>query len=167
LKRSLALLQIAGLAACSTSSIDHPAPVFEPVPASWQQSDEWQFIVTDGNQQALGYLRLNLTDRPLESEDCDVSGWYRADVIENKLDYELAAELAPGYSIKGPWITVDLTATTCNIGYKMVGTITNDGAAGHFNFVHSLGGENVGKFRARPADTLRNGDDQQAFSIEN
>lgn len=114
----------------------------------------------------MGYLRLYLTDRPLESEDCDVSGWYRADVIENELDYRLAAELAPGYTISGPWLTVDLAATSCNIGYKMIGTITDDGAAGHFNFVHSLGGENIGKFLARPAEKTKKSDDKQAFPIE-
>lgn len=166
MRRIYAILLLAGMTACSTPGYDNEDSVFQALPQSWQRSDEWQFFVADNNQEPLGDLRLYLTNRPLESEDCDVTGWYRADVIENNLNYKLEAELAPGYKIIGPWITLDLAATSCNIGYKMVGTVTDQGAKGHFNFVHSLGGENIGEFLALPADAKQDGDDKQAFSIE-
>lgn len=153
------LVSLTLCAACSATKTKDDVGFFDAAPEGWRQADEWLFFVAGRDREPLGYLRLYLTRSPLESEDCDVSEWYRADVIENELDYEIDAELAPGYKIIGPWITVDLSATSCNIGYKMVGTATNDGAAGHFNVVHSLGGGNIGEFMAIPADDARGNDD--------
>ena len=144
------LLAFALLVACQAPGYDHRPEIFSAVPARWQQAGEWQFYVTDMNDEPAGELVLLLSSTPLESESCDTSGWYRADVIDNTLDMELAAEMIPGYMISGPWITVDLSATSCNTGYKLIGTLSENGASGHVSFVHSIGGEHIGNFVAMP-----------------
>ena len=58
--------------------------------------------------------------------------------------------MQPTYEIRGPWITIDLTGTICNVGYRFLGELGDDGATGFFNYSHKMGGENIGRFVATP-----------------
>jgi len=115
----------------------------------------WQFDFFDTNNQSLGYLLLAFTGEGIDEPTCGNDYWKKMVVLEDRLDFDFGVESRPAYSINGPWLTIDLTASVCYIDHMLIGDITQDGATGFFNFSHKLGGYNIGKFTARPYSGAR------------
>jgi hypothetical protein len=110
----------------------------------------WQFDFVDTNNEPLGYLLLAFTDERIDEPTCGNDYWKKMVLLENNLDFDFGVESLPAYFINGPWLTIDLTASVCYIDHTLIGDITQEGAAGFFNFSHQLGGYNIGRFTARP-----------------
>ena len=77
-------------------------------------------------------------------------GWKKAVVLVDTLEVDFGFEISPAYNIHGRWLTIDLTASVCDAGYKLFGQLDDEGAAGNFNYAHLLGGYNIGTFTASP-----------------
>jgi len=117
--------------------------------------DVWQFDFVDTNNESLGYLLLALTDDSVAEPTCGNDYWKKMVILEDSLDFDFGVESRPAYTVNGPWLTADLTASVCYIGHMLIGEFTPDGASGFFNFSHKLGGYNIGRFTARPYSAER------------
>jgi len=137
------------LAACAADP--QPATVWTPAttPEAWRRPANWAFEIVDHDRRPLGQVTLRLTTRP--SEACGEPGWRRAIIVDDNLDLGVGVVKSPAFRIVGPWLVVDLTSSTCSAGHRLVGDLGPDGATGFFNYAHRLGGENLGRFVARPA----------------
>ncbi|MDH4107607.1 MAG: hypothetical protein OEW35_04775 [Gammaproteobacteria bacterium] len=145
---SILAIQLVLIAACATPP--DPAPYTSATtPESWRRAADWEFEITDPDERPLGRLTLRLTSRP--SRSCGEPGWRRAVIIDDRLDLGIGVVKNPAFRIVGPWLVVDLTSTTCSAGHRLVGDLYADRAEGFFNYAHRLGGENLGRFVARPA----------------
>lgn len=89
------------------------------------------------------------TDDAVGSDACVGDHWRKALVMGNKLDFDFGVELQPAYNIDGPWLTVELTASSCSLHHRFVGDVSNDGATGSFHYVHALGATIIGTFSAK------------------
>jgi len=143
------LLALLLLGACASN----PVPV-DPVraaatPDAWRQPADWEFDIVDREDRPLGQVTLRLTNRP--SAACGETGWNRAIIVDDRLDLGIGVVKSPAFRIVGPWLVVDLTSSTCSAGHRLVGDLSPGGAEGFFNYAHRLGGENLGRFVARPA----------------
>jgi len=118
-------------------------------PEAWRRPADWAFEVVDRDERPLGQVTLRLTAR--HSDACGEPGWLRAIIVEDHLDLGVGIVKNPAFRIVGPWLVVDLTSSTCSAGHRLVGDLGPDGATGFFNYAHRLGGENLGRFVARPA----------------
>lgn len=130
--------------------VNDTAIMAQITPAQWRQPGMWKFEVFDNDRQALGHIVLYLTGEDIGAGYCVDDYWKEAIVMDNKLNVELSFEARPAYNVKGPWLTVDLTATTCNVHHNLVGDVDGEGAAGTYNYIHLLGSFNVGTFTASP-----------------
>lgn len=158
------------LGACAQSDTepelsDEPSVFAAVQTTTGRLSQHWKFEITAADDTALGDIELLLTNEVFEQLECDGQAWRRAEVIDNGLEYDIGDDISPAFILRGPWLTIDLAATTCNMGYRLVGTLTGQAATGHFSFVHSLGGEYVGTFTGVPI--VSDGDDDQALPVEN
>lgn len=144
-----AALSLLVLAACAADP--QPAMVLKPAttPEAWRRPANWAFEIVDRDQRPLGQVTLRLTTRP--SDACGEPGWRRAIIVDDHLDLGVGVVKSPAFRIVGPWLVVDLTSSTCSAGHRLVGDLGPDGARGYFNYAHRLGGENLGRFVARPA----------------
>ena len=93
---------------------------------------------------------LLLTQEDIGTESCVDQYWKKALVIDDSLDFDVGFEKQPAYNIKGPWLTIDLTASTCNVHHRLIGDVNSDGATGSFNYLDLLGSYNIGTFTASP-----------------
>lgn len=119
-------------------------------PIRWQTAATWEFHITDAEQRDLGTIVLRLSPDVVEEDSCAKTGWRKAIVMEDNLDFDFSADKQPAFNISANWITIDLTATVCNVNHVLIGELVEDGAAGHFNYSHPLGGYSVGTFKATP-----------------
>ena len=115
----------------------------------------WRFDFVDTHHESLGHLLLAFTNESIDEPSCGNDYLKKMVVLEDGLDFDFGVESRPAYSINGPWLTVDLTASVCYIDHKLIGDITQGGAAGFFNYSHKLGGYNIGRFTARPFSVAR------------
>jgi hypothetical protein len=113
----------------------------------------WQFDFVDTEQRSRGYLLLAFTDELVDQPTCGNDYWKKIVVLDDGLDFDLSVEPRPAYTVNGPWLTMDLTASVCYLDHKLIGDITPDGASGFFNFSHQLGGYNIGKFTANQPES--------------
>lgn len=155
------------LTACAASAPVDDHSLFPVLHAAWQQARVWTFDVTDSRGAPMGYVTLGLTAEAAPAGPCGQPGGYRAEILDVDMKYEFVAELLPTYVISGPWITVDLTSGACNAAYKFIGTASESGASGYFNFVHSVGAENIGSFNAYARPGSESESDGKAISFEN
>lgn len=142
------------LASCETPPrpVNYPGLVASVTPAAWSQPALWDFEVFDKSGQPAGGVVLYFTEEPVTSDFCAAPHWRKAIVVYDDLDIEFDFDKQAAYSISGPWLTMDLTASSCSVDHNFVGQIDDDGARGYFNLAHSLGGKNLGKFIAKPAE---------------
>ena len=126
-------------------------------PATYTVEDQtvWRFDFVDTDQESLGYLLMVFTDDSVNEPTCGNDYWKNMLVLENSLDFDFGVESHPAYTVRGPWLTIDLTASVCYFDYKLIGDITPDGASGFFTFTHKLGGDYLGRFTARPVSWER------------
>lgn len=127
------------------------APV-EPKDDLSQQSFPavWDVRFFGKQGEGLGSMRLELTTEPIDDAYCGKPYFWKAVVLESDIDVELWRDVQPAYHIYARWLSVDLTASTCNVNYVLMGNIDRESASGFFNFSHPLGGENLGRFEAVP-----------------
>jgi hypothetical protein len=139
------------LAGCSThSKTDFSGLIAQLTPARWQHPGTWDFRVVDQQKQSIGHLVLRLTGESVSNTACDDGEWKTAVILEDRLDYDFGFDLQPAYRVHGRWLTVDLTASMCNVDHIFNGEVDDDGASGFFNYYHRLGGNNIGAFTAVP-----------------
>jgi len=110
----------------------------------------WRFDFVDTNHESLGYLVLAFTEDSVDEPTCGNDYWKKIVVLEDSLDFDFGVESRPAYTVNGPWLTIDLTASVCYLDHNLIGDITRGGASGFFTFSHNLGGYNIGRFTARP-----------------
>ena len=110
----------------------------------------WRFDFVDNNHESLGYLLLAFTEDSVNEPTCGNDYWKNMVVLEDNLEFDFGVESRPAYTVNGPWLTIDLTASVCYIDHNLIGDITPDRASGFFTFSHKLGGYNIGRFTARP-----------------
>jgi hypothetical protein len=114
----------------------------------------WEFEVFDKEKNDLGsivlYFSATATATATDLAPCKDGYWWRADVVSEDLEYKFGFDLKPAYRLHGPWLTVDLTSTTCSADYLLNGEMNGETAQGFFNYSHKLGGDNIGKFIALP-----------------
>ena len=110
----------------------------------------WQIVFVDRDQNDLGTIRLALTDEPIDEQYCGDPYLRKAVILDDDLDFELGIEKLPAYSISFFWLRLDLTASSCNTNFLLLGNIDRNEATGFFNFAHPLGGEYLGRFWAEP-----------------
>ena len=115
----------------------------------------WRFDFVDTDHNTLGYLLLAFTNDSIDEPTCGNDYWKKMVVLEDSLDFDFGVESRPAYTVNGPWLTIDLTASVCYIDHNLIGDITEDGASGFFTFSHKLGGYNIGRFTARPISRER------------
>ena len=134
------------LAACESQN-EKPAEVQDRgIPPIWDVS-----FVGTGNED-LGSLRIALTTEPIDEDYCGASYLRKAIVLEDNLDVDLGMDKQPAYSISMFWLWLDLTASSCNTSFLLLGNIDPDESVGFFNYAHPLGGESIGRFKAVPAE---------------
>lgn len=140
MKRLIALLILAGCAPVEPRD-DASQNTF---PAIWD-------IEFFGKQdERIGTMRLGLTTEPIDDGYCGQPYFRKAIVIDSDMEVEMWRDVQPAYHIYAYWLSVDLTASSCNVNYVLLGNIDRESASGFFNFSHPLGGENLGRFEARP-----------------
>lgn len=110
----------------------------------------WEFLFFDRDQNDLGRIRLALTDQPIDDRYCGDAYLKKAVILEDELAFDLDLEMQPAYSISLFWLRLDLTASSCNTNFMVLGNIDATEASGFFNYAHPLGGENIGRFTAVP-----------------
>lgn len=115
----------------------------------------WRFDFVDTDQESLGYLLMVFTNDTVDEPTCGNDYWKNMVVLENSLDFDFGVESRPAYTLNGPWLTIDLTASVCYLDHNLIGDMTADGASGFFTFSHKLGGYNIGRFTARPVSRAR------------
>lgn len=138
------------LCACASSEPVDQAQTASDGAASQSQQPVWRFDFVDDNQDSLGYLLLAFTAEAVDEPTCGKDYRKKMRVVEDRLDFDLGVEAQPAYSINGPWLTIDLTASVCYIDHNLIGDITDDGATGFFTYSHRLGGRSIGSFTAHP-----------------
>jgi hypothetical protein len=116
------------------------------IPPIWDVS-----FVGTGNED-LGSLRIALTSEPIDEDYCGASYLRKAIVLEDHLDVDLGMDKQPAYSISMFWLWLDLTASSCNTNFLLLGNIDPDESVGFFNYAHPLGGESIGRFEAVPVE---------------
>ena len=124
-------------------------------PERWRQPSVWHFYVLDEQQRKLGRISLLLTDEQITSDYCVDDYWKKAIVMDSDLDFDFGVELLPAYHLNGPWLTVELTSSSCSLRHRFVGDADNDGATGSFHYIHSLNATIVGSFSAKPTIDIR------------
>ena len=138
------ILCLCGCASSQTDS-DEQSATSGVAPAA-----AWRFDFVDTENKSLGYLVMAFSDQPVDEPTCGYDYWKKMVVLDDKLDFDFGAEFQPAYTIFGPWLTIDLTASVCSIDHNMIGDISADGASGHFTLSHKIGGNNLGRFTAHP-----------------
>lgn len=121
-----------------------------PDAQSVEDATVWRFDFVDTDKESLGHLLLVFTQDSVDEPTCGNDHWKNMVVLENSLDFDFGVESRPAYTVNGPWLTIDLTASVCYLDHNLIGDITPDGASGFFTFSHKLGGYNIGRFTARP-----------------
>jgi hypothetical protein len=140
------------LSGCASkkSNVKYDAYFERLTPGRWQQPGTWRFEIVDDQQQSLGHILLLLSGINIDSGDCVDEDWKKAVVLVDTLDIDYGFDISPAYSIRGRWLTIDLTASVCDADYKLIGQLDDENAAGNFNYAHLLGGYNIGTFTASP-----------------
>jgi hypothetical protein len=134
------------LAGCESQD---PKPATDPdssIPPIW----EIAFVGTDNED--LGSLRIALTTEPIDEDYCGASYLRKAIVLEDNLEVDLGMAKQPAYSISMFWLWLDLTASSCNTNFLLLGNIDPDESVGFFNYSHPLGGKSLGRFEAVPVE---------------
>ena len=143
-------IALCAASACASRTGDYRAVFSQMTPQSWATPGVWTFRILDRDDRPMGDIVLLLTNENPDAGSCANAGWRKAIVIDDTVDFDFGFEKSPAYSVHGRWLTVDLTASICELDHNLVGEIDEQGASGFFNFAHSLGGYNVGKFVATP-----------------
>ncbi len=143
---------VACLCGCVSTSADRQAATSQAQAGLNADLATWKFDFVDTNEDSLGHLVMAFTNESIGEAGCVDEHWRQLLVDEDRLDYDLGAELRPAYTLRGPWLTINLTASVCHIDHNLIGTISPDGASGYFTFSHDLGGHNIGRFFAQPID---------------
>lgn len=144
--RLASCLAVLLLAACASQG-ERPAKSQEgSIPPIWDIS-----FVGPGNED-LGSLRIALTTEPIDEDYCGAAYLRKAIVLEDNLDVDLGMDKQPAYSISMFWLWLDLTASSCNTSFLLLGNIDADESVGFFNYSHPLGGESLGRFKAVPVE---------------
>ena len=112
----------------------------------------WDIEFFDKQDQRIGKMRLGLTTEPLDEQYCGKPYFRKAVVLDSEMDIEMWRDVQPAYHIYAYWLSVDLTASSCNVNYMLLGNINEASASGFFNFAHPLGGEHLGRFEAAPVE---------------
>ena len=144
----LILLLLTGCSTTSGSGSDHRGLFAQVTPVRWRQPGTWNFRVVNEQQQPIGHLIVRLTNESVGEEACDEGDWMYAVILEDKLDYDFDFALDPAYRVHGRWLTLDLTASMCNVGHVFNGEVDNEGASGFFNYYDPLGGSHLGTYTA-------------------
>jgi hypothetical protein len=130
----------------------YPDMMSQATPDNWRRARAWVFEFVDQQQRDMGSMTLLFTAEAVDDDSCADRHWKRARILADRLDFDFGFDLYPAYTISGPWLTIDLTSSICSVDHNLIGELSDDGASGHFTVSHSIGGENVGTFRARAAD---------------
>jgi hypothetical protein len=138
------------LCSSTASSVDQAALMADLTPKEWRKPGVWYFYLTDEQQRDLGRIVLLLTDEIVGSEECTDRHWRKAIVMDTSLDFDFGVDLQPAYNLHGPWLTVELTASSCSLNHRLVGDVSSGGAAGSFHYLHALNASIVGTFSAKP-----------------
>jgi len=138
------------LCGCTTNAVDDRAFMSQLTPDEWRHPGAWTFHIVDNQHDSLGHIVLLLTDEGIGADSCVDSYWKKATIIDDGLDFDFGFEKRPAYNVKGPWITIDLTASTCNVHHKLVGDVDSEGAVGSFNYIDLLDSYSIGTFTAKP-----------------
>ena len=120
-------------------------------PDAWRSPGLWDFQVSNDQQEVLGSLVMYMTDKRIDDNSCAGKHWKKAVVVYDDLDLEFDLQKEVAYTISGPWLTINLTSSSCDIGHNFVGEVSENGASGFFNVAHTFGGKNIGTFVASPA----------------
>jgi hypothetical protein len=115
----------------------------------------WRFDFVDNDENSFGFLTMVFTAERIDEPTCGNEHWKKMLILEDRLNFDFGVETRPAYTVHGPWLTIDLTASICYLDHNLIGDITSDGASGFFTFSHKIGGHNIGKFTARPVSTPR------------
>jgi len=114
----------------------------------------WDFEFVDKEESSLGSVRLGLTMEPVDEDYCGGSYFRKAKVLRDDLKIDLYKSLQPAWHIFAYGLSIDLTASTCNTNYLLIGSMNPEEASGYFNYAHPLGGEYIGRFTAAPVEIL-------------
>ena len=110
----------------------------------------WDVSFYNKQGESIGSMRLGLTTDPIDDDYCGKPYFWKAVVLESDIEVDMWRDIQPAYHIYARWLSVDLTASTCNVNYVLMGNIDRESADGFFNFSHPLGDENLGRFEAVP-----------------
>lgn len=110
----------------------------------------WDFEFVDKEQNSLGSIRLGFTTEPVDADYCGESYYRKAKVLSDGLEIDLHKPLQPVWHIFAYGLSIDLTASTCNTNYVLIGNMNTEEASGFFNYAHPLGGEHIGRFTGTP-----------------
>ena len=149
-RAGIVLALILGNCGCISTQVDDADPDVSLSAKADAADVAWRFDFVDVDQKPLGFLVLVFSEDRVDEPTCGNDHWSRMPVVENGLDFDFGVEFRPAYTIHGPWLTIDLTSSVCYLDHMLIGNIAPDGVSGFFNLSHKIGGENIGKFTARP-----------------
>ena len=134
------------LSACATDRVTDDEIETGGIPAIWE------FTFTDRDASDLGTIRLAFTDEPADDGYCAGRGLRKAHILEDNLDFDLGMDKQPAYRFGIRWMELDLTATSCNVNFLLLGNFDASSSSGIFNYAHPLGGDFIGRFSAVPVN---------------
>lgn len=136
----LSLVLMCGCAAAPAT--DEPDP--GRIPAVW----DFEFV--DADKQPLGSIRLRFRSERIDESYCGEAYFMKADVLQNDLQLDIYKSLQPAWHVFAYGLSIDLTASSCNTNYLLIGSMNATEASGYFNYSHPLGGEYMGRFTGAP-----------------
>jgi hypothetical protein len=146
--------KLLGIALCLGLGValaaDERSILSDLAPERWRQPGVWHFYVVDEENRELGRISLLLTGEQVSSDSCVDDYWKKAIVMDSDVDFDFGVDMSPAYHLNGPWLTVELTSSSCSLRHRFVGDATEDGATGSFHYIHSLNAQIIGSFTAKP-----------------
>lgn len=146
-----------GLGACTALDPEYLEAATRPTPAAWSAPGVWRFNFTSEDGQPRGSAEFALTDEQVPT--CNSGRWRRAIYRGGTANYPEILELksADGdkyaaYLITGQLLVVQLNAPYCRHDIELRGAVTDTGASGSFNWVGTVGAQNIGGFTATRAN---------------
>lgn len=140
--------------ACVSSQAVDAVPPDRPDDESGRINATWRFEFVDRNGKSMGHMLLVFTADKIDQPTCGNDDWQKMLVLEDNLDFDFGVDSRPAYSLHGPWLTIDLTSSVCYLDHILIGDMTPNAASGFFNLSHQIGGENIGRFTAKPLSNL-------------
>jgi hypothetical protein len=156
-KAILAGCLAAVLGACTALDPEYMKAATRPTPAAWTSPAIWRFDFTSEDGHPRGNAVFAFTDEQVPT--CASGRWRRVIYRGGTSSYPELMELQEAdsdkyaaYLITGEVLVVQLNAPYCRHDIELRGMLSERGASGTFNWVGTVGAQNIGGFTATRAN---------------